>query len=109
MGVRSELLPAGCRLVAVELPNARAEASVGPGRSGAGVPGTFTFAPKVKGVASYTYSFNWGPATTVKAGAQGVAQISWTPSQSGWYDPEVCATTKDGIQLAPYDYYFTVN
>lgn len=75
---------------------------------GVGVPGTFTFAPKVKGVASYTYSFNWGTPTTVKAIAGGSAQISWTPPQSGWYDLEVYATTKDGIQLAPYDYYFTV-
>ncbi len=78
---------------------------------GAGVPGTFSFTPKVKSadVASYTYSFNWGQGTTVAAGAHGDAQISWTPSQSGWYDLEVYATTKDGVQLAPYDYYFTVN
>lgn len=78
---------------------------------GAGVPGTFTFTPKVKSadIASYTYSLNWGDGTTVTAGAHGEAQISWTPSQSGWYDLEVYATTKDGVQLAPYDYFFIVN
>jgi hypothetical protein len=76
---------------------------------GTGTPGTFTFAPKVKGVVSYTYSVNWGTGTTVKADGQGDAQISWTPPQSGWYDLEVFATTKDGTQLAPYDYFFTVN
>ena len=76
---------------------------------GPDVPGTFTFTPKVKGVASYTYAFNWGTPTTVKAIAGGSAQISWTPPESGWYDLEVYATTKDGIQLAPYDYYFTAN
>jgi hypothetical protein len=76
---------------------------------GVGVPTTFTFTPKVKGVASYTYGFDWGPGTTVKADGQGNAQITWTPTQSGWYDLTVYATTKDGVQLTPYDYYFTVN
>ncbi|MGW9025532.1 hypothetical protein ACWGQ5_15175 [Streptomyces sp. NPDC055722] len=76
---------------------------------GVGVPGTFTLTPKVKGVASYTYSFNWGPSATVKTGGQGAAQIDWTPSESGFCDLEVYATTKDGIQLAPYDYYFFVD
>ena len=75
---------------------------------GVGVPSTFTFTPKVKGVASYTYSFG-DQTVTVKAHGQGATKISWTPSQSGWYDLDVYATTKDGIQLAPYDYFFTVN
>jgi hypothetical protein len=76
---------------------------------GTGTAGTFTFTPNVKGVASYTYSFNGGTPVTVKARADGSAQISWTPSQSGWYDLNVYATTRSGIQLAPYDYYFTVD
>ncbi|MFE0465309.1 hypothetical protein ACFW1A_39280 [Kitasatospora sp. NPDC058965] len=78
---------------------------------GVGVPGAFTFTPKINGadVASYTYSVNWGAPVTVQAGAHGVAQVSWTPDQSDWYDLEVYATTKDGVQLAPYDYYFAVN
>ncbi|MEY9967569.1 hypothetical protein ABIA33_005642 [Streptacidiphilus sp. MAP12-16] len=76
---------------------------------GVGVPGTFTFAPKFKGVASYTYTFSDGTTGTVKAKGQGSAHISWTPSQGGWYDLNVYATTESGIQLAAYDYYFTVN
>jgi hypothetical protein len=76
---------------------------------GAGVPGTFTFTPKVKGVASYTYAFNSDPGATVKARGHGDAHISWTPGQSGWYDLVVYATTKNGVQLAPYYYTFTVN
>jgi hypothetical protein len=78
---------------------------------GTGVPGTFTFTPKVKGadIASYTYFFNSDPATTVQAGAHGVAQISWTPPQSDWYVLAVYATTTNGVQLAPYYYTFTVN
>ncbi|WP_042426973.1 hypothetical protein [Streptacidiphilus anmyonensis] len=76
---------------------------------GAGVAGTFTFAPKVKGVASYTYTVNDGPATTVKADGPNPAQISWTPPASGWYMLTVNATTQDGVALAPYYYMFTVN
>jgi hypothetical protein len=76
---------------------------------GVGVPGTFTFTPKVKNIVSYTYSFNFGQTVTVKAGGDGAAQISWTPDQSGFYDLEVYATTRDGLELAPYDYFFFVN
>jgi hypothetical protein len=76
---------------------------------GVGVPGTFTFAPKVNGIASYTYSFNSGTPVTVKAGPHGPASITWTPDASGFYDLNVYATTKDGVQLMPYDYFFTVN
>jgi hypothetical protein len=76
---------------------------------GAGVPGTFTFAPKVKGVSGYTYTVNDGPATTVKADGPAPAQISWTPPASGWYVLTVNATTQNGVALAPYYYFFTVN
>ena len=76
---------------------------------GVGIPGTFTFAPKVAHVVSYTYSFNFGTPVTVKAGGNGVAHISFTPDQSGFYDLNVYATTKNGLELLPYDYYFTVN
>ncbi|MFF3940926.1 hypothetical protein [Streptomyces phaeofaciens] len=77
---------------------------------GVGVPGTFTFTPKVNDVESYTYTFNNGdPEVTVPADADHTASIDWTPASAGWYDLTVYATTRSGIQLAPYDYYFTVN
>ncbi|WP_308114596.1 hypothetical protein [Streptomyces sp. ISL-12] len=77
---------------------------------GAGVPGTFTFAPKVKDVVSYTYTFNDGePPVTVPADADHTARVDWAPATDGWYDLTVHATTRSGIQLAPYDYFFTVN
>jgi hypothetical protein len=76
---------------------------------GVGVRGTFTFAPKVKGVAGYTYTFSDGTTGTVKADGKGDARVSWTPGQSGSYDLNVYATTKSGIQLATYYYSFTVN
>jgi hypothetical protein len=74
-----------------------------------GVPGTFTFAPKVKGITSYTYAFSDGAGGTVAAKGNGTAQITWTPSQSGFYFLDVYGTTKDGIQLTDYFYVFFVN
>ncbi|WP_043666169.1 hypothetical protein [Streptomyces xylophagus] len=76
---------------------------------GAGVPGTFTFTPKVEDVASYTYSVNGDPEVTVTADAHHTASVDWTPTASGDYDLTVHATTRSGIALAPYDYYFTVS
>ncbi|MGW2464559.1 hypothetical protein ACWC2M_37110 [Streptomyces sp. NPDC001761] len=77
---------------------------------GAGVPGTFTFTPRVADVVSYTYTFgNGDPEVTVPADAQHTASVEWTPAADGWYDLTVYATTRSGIQLAPYDYTFTVN
>jgi hypothetical protein len=76
---------------------------------GAGVPGTFTFAPKVKGITSYTYGFSDGTGGTVAAKGNGTAQITWTPSQSGFYFLDVYGTTKDGLQLVDYFYVFSVN
>jgi hypothetical protein len=75
---------------------------------GVGVPGTFTFAPKVKGITSYTYSFSDGTSGTVAA-KNGTAQVTWTPQQSGFYFLDVYGTTKDGIQLSDYFYVFFVN
>ena len=76
---------------------------------GVGVPGTFTFAPKVKNIASYTYGFSDGTGATVAAQGNGTAQITWTPSESGFYFLDVFGTTKDGIQLTDYFYVFFVN
>jgi hypothetical protein len=76
---------------------------------GMGVPGTFTFAPKIKGITSYTYGFSDGTGGTVSANGTGTAQITWTPSQSGFYFLDVYGTTKTGIQLMDYFYIFSVN
>jgi len=63
----------------------------------------------VKGITSYTYAFSDGTGGTVAAKGNGTAQISWTPSQSGFYFLDVYGTTKDGIQLIDYFYVFFVN
>ncbi|MEW1773307.1 hypothetical protein [Streptomyces sp. NPDC086777] len=76
---------------------------------GVGVPGTFTFTPKVKGVVSYTYAFDSEPEVTVAAGADGTTSVDWTPGSAGPDGLQVYATTRSGIQLAAYSYSFTVN
>jgi hypothetical protein len=76
---------------------------------GVGVPGTFTFTPKVRNVVSYTYSFNWGDPVTVKARSDQSAHVTWVPEESGFNSLTVNATTADGIQLATKYYYFNVN
>lgn len=76
---------------------------------GAGVPGTFTFAPKIKGITSYTYEFSDGTSGTVPVNGTGTAKITWTPSQSGFNFVDVYGTTKNGIQLMDYFYVFGVN
>lgn len=76
---------------------------------GPGVPDTFTFDLKIKGIASFTYGFSDGTTGTVKADGSGLAQITWTPQQSGFYIFEVYATTKSGEDLLPYFNVFTVN
>ncbi|MFD9395956.1 hypothetical protein ACFWBB_36015 [Streptomyces sp. NPDC060000] len=80
----------------------------GPG-GGVGVPGSFTFTSKVKDVVSYTYSLNGDPEVTIAAGDDHSASIGWTPASDGSYDLQVYGTTSSGMQLASYDYYFTVN
>jgi hypothetical protein len=76
---------------------------------GVGVPGTFTFSPKVGHIVSYTYSFDYGPPVTVDARLGHAAKVTWAPDQSGFTDLQVYATTADGLQLEPYDYFFSVN
>ncbi|MFD3582670.1 hypothetical protein [Streptomyces sp. NPDC058683] len=63
----------------------------------------------MRGVVSYTYSFDTEPEVTVAAGADGTASIDWTPASDGSYDLQVTATTGSGIQLTTYDYSFTVD
>ncbi|MFC6598702.1 DNRLRE domain-containing protein [Kitasatospora paranensis] len=76
---------------------------------GVGVTGVFTFAPKVPDVASYTYSFDWNPETTVTPDATGTAQVSWAPDASGPHILYAYATDAHGKVYDTYYYYFDVN
>ena len=75
---------------------------------GVGVTGTFTFKPPFHDVVAYGYSFDYGTTVTTVNAHDGKARIHWTPTASGQYDIEVYAILKDGTQLFPYDYFFTV-
>jgi len=75
---------------------------------GVGVTGVFTFAPPVKDVAGYSYSFDYGTTQTIVKAHGGTAQLSWTPTASGSYDIEVYAILKDGTELNAYDYFLNV-
>jgi hypothetical protein len=70
---------------------------------GVGVPGTFTFSPRMAGIVEYVYSID-GPEETVPAGADGKARITYAPTQSGWHTVTVAGRTADG-QLSDYAYY----
>jgi hypothetical protein len=76
---------------------------------GVGIPGTFTFAPKVPNLVSYTYSFDSAPAVTVPAGADGTGQVTWAPDSSGTHLLSVSATAADGTVTDTYLYFFDVN
>ena len=65
---------------------------------GVGVTGVFTFAPAVPNVVSYTYSFDWGLETTIPAGSDGTASVSWAPDSSGQH--MVCAYSADAAALS---------
>ncbi|MGY1500083.1 hypothetical protein ACW4TU_26480 [Streptomyces sp. QTS52] len=65
--------------------------------------------PKVKGVVSYTYSFNGDPEVSVAAGAHHTASIGWAPASDGFYDLQVHARTRTDIRPAAYDNFFAVN
>ncbi|MER5635329.1 hypothetical protein ABT095_00035 [Kitasatospora sp. NPDC002227] len=76
---------------------------------GVGVTGVFTFAPKVKNAVSYTYSFDWNGETTVAAGPDGTAQVSWAPDASGQHTLSVYETDASGQTYDSYYYSFDVN
>jgi hypothetical protein len=84
-------------------------ASAGNAHGGVGVPGVFTFTSKVSGVVSFTYSIDWGPGVTIPAGANGVAQLTYTPDTNGYHEVDVYATAADGTVFDTYYYAFYVS
>ncbi|UUU32349.1 hypothetical protein JIX56_21950 [Streptomyces sp. CA-210063] len=58
---------------------------------------------------SYTYSSDGDPEVTVAADAHHGAAVDWTPPTDGFHYLTVHATTRSGVRLAPYDYFFTVS
>ncbi|MFG3421906.1 hypothetical protein ACIBTZ_16080 [Micromonospora sp. NPDC049460] len=63
----------------------------------AGTPRRFTFAPNMENVVEYTYRLNEGEETTVRADADGTAQVTITPGVSDVYFLYVRSRTADGL------------
>lgn len=75
---------------------------------GVGVAGTFTFHPGSHGAASYVYSFNDGPESTVAAEADGTATVSYAPHAAGFNQLEVRAVDPAGFESMNRFYSFQV-
>jgi hypothetical protein len=78
-----------------------------------GTPGTFTFTPGMPDVTEYTYQFRYQngdtePEATIAADADGVASITWTPTQSTGYILVVRSRTTTGTISADLWYWFSV-
>ncbi|MEU8129483.1 hypothetical protein AB0B68_19890 [Micromonospora sp. NPDC049049] len=73
-----------------------------------GKEATFTFQPGLPGVQRYTYQLNWGQERTVDAGADGMASVTYTPSESGYQTIEVTSHGADGTRSQTRTYEFVV-
>ncbi|MET7469052.1 hypothetical protein ACFYON_17830 [Micromonospora sp. NPDC005686] len=74
---------------------------------GPGIPGVFTFTPRLPDTVSYRYQFNREPGT-VAAKADGTASITWTPTGEGWVDLAVWSVSRDGTESEPATWFFRV-
>ncbi|MEV6366134.1 hypothetical protein AB0L86_04480 [Micromonospora musae] len=75
---------------------------------GQGVPGVFTFSPRLPEVVSYRYSFGGEEAKTVDAAADGTASVTWAPEAAGFTELAVWSVSRDGTESDPATWYFTV-
>lgn len=63
----------------------------------AGMPATVTLAPGMPGVVEYRYHWGWdGEETTLPAGPDGKATLTWTPDAPTWLTLSVTSVTADG-------------
>jgi hypothetical protein len=79
---------------------------------GPGVPGTFTFTPRMPNVAGYVYYFDWdfSNPTVVAAGPDGQATFTYTPTTAGYRTMNVYARAANGtLSTNSRDYSFIVN
>ncbi|MGC4894332.1 hypothetical protein [Micromonospora sp. DT31] len=74
---------------------------------GQGIPGVFTFAPRLPDTVSYRYRFN-GESGTVAAKADGTASVTWTPTEAGAVNLDVWSVSRDGTESQPATWFFRV-
>ncbi|MEU0076504.1 hypothetical protein ABZY58_01175 [Micromonospora tulbaghiae] len=74
---------------------------------GQGIPGVFTFTPRLPDTVSYRYRIA-GEERTVEAEADGTASVTWTPTEAGWVDLAVWSVSRDGTESEPASWFFRV-
>jgi hypothetical protein len=70
---------------------------------------TFTPNPALSSVDSYTYEVNFGPATTIPAGADGTATVTVTPTQFGQFGVSVRSHSPNGWVSPEQDWTIIVS
>lgn len=76
---------------------------------GVGTSGTFTFAPSRPDVTEYVYRFDSQPETTVAAGADSKATVTWTPTIAHQHTLTVYSRSGDDAVSESRTYTFYVN
>ena len=71
-------------------------------------PGTFTFSSSLPGVVSYTYAFDNAAPTTIPAGSDGTASVTFTPLTDNDHTLTVTSTFTDGTVSDQTVYDFIV-
>ncbi|MDW5328446.1 hypothetical protein [Plantactinospora sp. KLBMP9567] len=80
----------------------------GAASGGVGVPGVFTFTPRLPGVVRYRYTFLGQPQRVVDADSTGGASVTWTPTKAGQTLLSVRGIYPDGSSTAGTSYQFQV-
>ncbi|MEV6442921.1 hypothetical protein [Amycolatopsis sp. NPDC051716] len=76
---------------------------------GIGVPGVFRFAPGMPNVVAYGYRLDDGASATVRAGQDGVAEVTITPATGGDHVLFVRSTDASGVASPEREYRFFVD
>lgn len=71
-----------------------------------GEPRELTFTPGMENVVEYTWQLNDGEPASVRAGADGTAKVTITPSRGGGNKVTVTSRTSDGLPSGTGEYYF---
>ncbi|MEV2236512.1 hypothetical protein [Micromonospora sp. NPDC049891] len=71
-------------------------------------PGSFTFTAGMPGTTAFRYRINEGPVTTLPAGPDGTATLSWTPPGVGEYELLAWSTTATGSTSSVTEHRFRI-
>ncbi len=75
---------------------------------GQGIPGVFTFTPRLPDTVSYRYQFTGEDQQVVAAQADGTASVTWAPTEAGVVNLVVRSVSGDGTVSEPATFSFRV-